>query len=360
MSKKILYVMHIDWRWIKQRPHFIAEGLLEYYQVKVVYFYSKRFLPCFKTNKNKGTLSKIPIIRLPFYQNKWIYKINKAYLRFYFKILIKKYDPDYLWITFPLLYTYIPPKVECKVIYDCMDDARSFDFSENFKFYISESEKRLVKDASIIFTSSNSIYEILKNNYKCEDKLYVIRNAFNGKIIDEINVEKNKKYKIGYFGTISSWFDYDALRLSLEKFPSIEYYLIGPIESHVPKYEHSRLNYVGPVDHKELYNHVKNYDCLIMPFKLNNLVKSVDPTKLYEYINFNKPIISIYYEELEYFSPFLYFYHNHDELLDIINNLIQSGFNKKYSDSERLEFLNRNSWKERLLKIRESIDSKIR
>src|SRR3954471_3757692 len=27
LKHRILYVMHVDWRWIKQRPHFMAEEL---------------------------------------------------------------------------------------------------------------------------------------------------------------------------------------------------------------------------------------------------------------------------------------------------------------------------------------------
>ena len=39
--KKILYLMHVPWGWIKQRPHFIAENLSKYYKVNV--FYKKAY-----------------------------------------------------------------------------------------------------------------------------------------------------------------------------------------------------------------------------------------------------------------------------------------------------------------------------
>ena len=39
--KKILYIMHVDWNWIKQRPHFIAEELTTWYDIKVVYPHAK-------------------------------------------------------------------------------------------------------------------------------------------------------------------------------------------------------------------------------------------------------------------------------------------------------------------------------
>ena len=35
--KKVLYVMHISWGWIKQRPQFLAEELAKYYEVDVFY-----------------------------------------------------------------------------------------------------------------------------------------------------------------------------------------------------------------------------------------------------------------------------------------------------------------------------------
>ena len=35
--KTILYLMHIDWNWIKQRPQYIAEGLSKKYRVIVMY-----------------------------------------------------------------------------------------------------------------------------------------------------------------------------------------------------------------------------------------------------------------------------------------------------------------------------------
>jgi len=37
MKSKILYLMHVDWEWIKQRPQFIAEGLSKFYDVHVFF-----------------------------------------------------------------------------------------------------------------------------------------------------------------------------------------------------------------------------------------------------------------------------------------------------------------------------------
>lgn len=347
--------MHIDWRWIKQRPHFIAEGLSDYYDVTVVYLYSKRFLFDSIINTKKD-LKIISAFRLPFYQNKWVYKLNKTYMRLYFRRLIKKYDPDYLWITFPQLYEYIPKSSKCKIIYDCMDLATGFDFSEEFKSKVLELEGELVSDAGFVFASSNYLFRLLDEKYRCGEKLFLIRNAFDGEIIDFLEPKDNfVNFKIGYVGTISKWIDFELIQLTLDEIENIEYHFIGPSELK-KVFNNDRIKFYGAVDYKEVYKYVKDFDCLIVPFIVDDKIKSADPGKIYDYINYNKPIISVYYDELDYFSPFIYFYQTDDDLVDILKKLIQNGFENKYSVVERLEFLKNNSWDERLLKIRDFLE----
>lgn len=346
--------MHIDWRWIKQRPHFIAEGLSDFYDVTVVHFCSKRYL--FGTSDaltvNKKNLDLLPAFRIPFYQNNAVYVLNKAYMKIYFKMLLKKYDPDFIWITFPQLYDYIPSNTRCKIIYDCMDEATGFDFQDSFKSKILELEEKLVNDASIVFTSSNYLFKTLDKNYQCNDKLVLVRNAFDGKIIDNKGIinKVQENFKIGYVGTISQLIDFEKIRITLDEIKNIEYHFIGPymLEKEL---KHDKIKFYGTINHGELYDYVKNFDCLIMPFKLNELVKSVDPVKLYEYINYNKPILSIYYDELDYFSQFIYFYSDTQELISLLKKMIKNQFVTKYSDDERVKFLEANSWDVRVSEI---------
>lgn len=351
MTKKILYLMHLDWRWIKQRPHFIAEGLSKRYDVTVVHFCSKNYL--FKNyDKLNNNLRILPALRLPLYQNRVIYALNKIYLKLYFKLLIKKHKPDYIWITFPQLYDYIPNENNCKIIYDCMDLAIGFDFNDRFKIKINNLEKKVIKDASIVFGSSNYIFDDLIKKYGCKNKTFLIRNAFAGEIIDscEENLEKNERIKIGYVGTISKWVDFKTIEEILNLFKNIEFHFIGPWERG-KKIKSNRCLFYGSLDYYKIYNYIKNFNCLIVPFKLDKKIRSADPGKIYGYINYNKPIISVYYEELDYFSSFLYFYNNTKELQYLLEKMIRNGFKRKYSNSERLKFLIDNTWNKRIEQI---------
>jgi teichuronic acid biosynthesis glycosyltransferase TuaH len=361
MTKKILFIMHLDWKYVKQRPHFIAEELSNVYDLNVVYFYSKHYLFRNSSNKtpNDKKISITPAFRLPFYENDLVYKLNKIYMRLYFKLLIRRYKPDLLWITFPLLYDYIPIENNCKIIYDCMDNLTSENFEEKFLKRLLNLEKKLLEKAELIFVPSESLAYKLNKRQKSLNKLFVIRNAFDGKMIDNLsdNNKKKKIYKIGYVGTVSSeGFDFELLENSLKKFDNIEYHIIGPLDNKKLNLN-NKIKLYGAIEHGKLYDYTKNFDAMIMPFKLNELIKVVDPVKFYEYINYNKPIISIYYDEIDRYKPFVSFYSNNNQFFDILEELIDKKFEKKYSDNDRIKFLKNNTWNDRVKKIINVIDS---
>lgn len=352
---KILYIMHVEWGWIKQRPHFIAECLSEFFEINTFYEVGPYVRHSVTLTKNKTKLNVSPFYPLPIRENPIIRPLNLFYLKLFFMLLIFRHHPDYIWMSFPTLYRYIPSNHQSKLIYDCMDDVSSFDVNEEFKSQIIESEKRLIRDASLIFVSSKKLESKIKKNKFAKNKVFLIRNAYDGHLLDvDKNVLKSSnKIQIGYVGTISSWFDFDIIRYTLEKFKNIEYHLIGPIEPtiNLEKYQHERITFHGPIDHEDLYHKVKDIDILIMPFKLSELVESVDPVKLYEYVNYNKPIISIFYAEIERFDKFVYFYSNKKELVNLIKNLIENDCEKKYSNRDRKSFLENNTWEKRTLEI---------
>jgi hypothetical protein len=155
-------------------------------------------------------------------------------------------------------------------------------------------------------------------------------------------------HKILCFGTIANWFDFGILSRSLDKFTNIEYHIIGPIERIDKSTIDKRIIIHSQLEHSKLMLVAKDYDILIMPFLLNETVKSVDPVKFYEYINLDKPIISVYYPEIKRFSRFIEFYKTYDEFCKILGNILINKLGKKYDDSERLDFLLQNTWSKRI------------
>ena len=185
----------------------------------------------------------------------------------------------------------------------------------------------------------------------------VIRNAFDGKIIQKPCSIRNKKdLKIAYFGTISSWFDFELIVKSTQDTSNISYYLYGPTDGVIiPKSE--QIIYKGTVEHDILFDEMENIDVLIMPFIINEIIEAVDPVKLYEYINCNKEIISVYYDEIGRFEPYVNFYRDYNEYKMLLERLINGYSSLKYSATMREVFLESNSWRSRVEQIERIINS---
>jgi hypothetical protein len=262
---------------------------------------------------------------------------------------MRKFKPNYIWIGSPKLIDFIPKKYHDRIVYDCMDDY--FAFSNNSS--VLNREKKVAELAKLIFVSSESLQNKLINRYNADvNKIKIVRNAFNGKLIkkDEKTLQ-NGKFHICYIGTISEWFDFSLMKKISETFENVQFELIGPVDLKMKNpYVNEHIVYHGPIKHDELYSRIKDYDCLIMPFKVNEVVESVDPVKLYEYINFEKNIICVYYDEIKRFEPYVHFYHNQDEAIDIVKNLLID--NKcKYSLEDKKKFLIDNTWTSRCNEI---------
>lgn len=344
---KILYFIHINWYWIFQRPQILA--LLLQKDFKVTVFNRQVLFKKKVVSENEKPLDMQNIWQLPKEDMSFIIKaINKFVIKLQMR---KSKHYDAIWICHPSLYQYIPSDYTGKIIYDCMDNHVALaPYSE--KEFIRKEEEKLVARADLVLASSISLKETIPGL----SNSLLIRNGFISRHIYELSVPKFKgKYKVTYIGTVDTWFDYDLINKSLEKISNIKYDIIGPVRHYNPNKSVNNINYIGVVKHQDLYENIMNSDALIMPFIVNDIILSVDPVKLYEYISFGKCIISVWYPEIDRFAPFVYFYKDIEEYVTIIKMLMEIGFKPKYSREEQLTFLCDNSWNSRYSLIKSVI-----
>lgn len=353
---KILYLMWIDWRWIWQRPQILASKLASEYDVTVLF--PQNVVSRQRMQRNNPYPSK--------YKKAYVVPLyDKApILQFLMNLVIRwcmrdvgKYDV--VWVGHPLFEKFIPVDYEGKIIYDCMDNHAALSGSEAKGKIVDEEEKRLAGRSDLVFATGSLLKQKMEKYVKLDTDVVLVRNGYDLKCIYEVDhAEKKSIYKLGYIGTISEWMDYSTVIHSIEKCHDIEYHFIGLISgNHYVKKD--RLYYEGVVEHHALYDKVKGYDCLIMPFVVNDIVLSVDPVKLYEYISFGKCIISVYYPEIERFGEYVYFYHTPEEYCELVSRLSESGFPPKYSRESQMKFLEENTWDKRFETITESIGKRI-
>lgn len=340
-------MMSIDWYWIKQRPQILAEKLSGDYEITVVYY--KEIFQKQTLRKEKDELKdSVSIPAIPYRdKNRVFYWIQKC---MFYKIMKSVQKYDIVWVGHPLLFKYLPDSYKGKVVYDCMDNHRALCFDERISQSIQTAEYELVQRADVILVSSRRLLEMIEN-LGGKSKTRLIRNGFDFEKVHCLKTpEKKKCYCIGYFGTIAEWMDFTLLLESLSCFPDLEYWLWGPV-SHVQVPKHQRLRLMGVAEHRELWNKIKEMDALIMPFQVNDIIRDVDPVKLYEYISMGKPIITVYYEEIERFAPYVFFYQDKENYKQLLTKLMEDGFQMKGTEQQRKTFLENNTWECRYKEI---------
>ena len=355
--KSILYFMHIDWRWIKQRPHFIAEGLSASAKVDVVHeimYNSKKQ----KRTKNRiANLNIKGIPHIPFCRYDFIFNINSFILN---KIILrnKLRKADVVWFGHPIHYNKFKSRKGQTIVYDCMDDLLGFSLSERTKERYKRLEAALCKNADIVLASSLNLRNKLKERYGRND-IYLVNNAISLNLTEDVELPRKieecfldkKTKKMTYIGTISDWFDFVAMEKILSENKNLELLLFGPKEVEIPA--HERITYCGILEHKYILKVMASSDALVMPFVLNDLILSVDPVKAYEYIYACKPVIMPRYGESEKFEDFIYLYSGVQELQDIASELSKGYLEAKRTKEECKAYAESNSWKSRVKQIKE-------
>lgn len=351
--------MHVPWGWIKQRPHFIAEGLAKEFHVDVNFE-----LPYYKRHLISNSINDVNLkhlFRFPFSRFRLIELINLYCIKYQLKKNILNYK--YIWLTHPYLYMFIKDIISDKqiLIYDCMDDSLEFEHVKSKKRVLKRlitSEEYLCKRADLIICSASSLKNKLIERYSPDVSIHVINNAINI-ISDSLQTDVPpdisfylstcKRKKIIYVGTISSWMDWELIIASLIRFKEIEYIFIGPCDTIIPN--HERIKHFGPVQHSCIFKLMNYADILVMPFILSDLIKGVNPVKVYEYIYSGKPVIVKKYEETLQFKDFVNLYEDNIQYIKLIDSYLEGNPLVQKPMLENKKFALANTWVDRIEEI---------
>lgn len=347
----ILYFIHVPWKWIKQRPHFVAEELSQKYEVVVA-----EIMPLQSSFRSAGnqTVKLRSYFQLPMDRMPVVHLVNMLLLRLQLGDCIRR--SEMMWFTSPYQYSFFKKKnLKGKIIYDCMDDLLEFEPTMKCRQKLELKEKKLYKDADVVIVSSMYLREKLFKRYG-KREVHVVNNAIkimennNLKPLPEVVKEKMpaEGFIISYIGTIEKWIDFQVVKEIVGRCPKVVFCFWGPLKTVLP--QHDRIRYCGIVPHDIVFSVMERSNALIMPFVLNELILSVNPVKLYEYIYSGKPCLAPRYGESESFEEFVYLYDSTDECCQIIKQLL-GGQGAKHSREECRAFAMANTWGERVEQI---------
>jgi len=360
--KSIVYFSLVNWKWIKQRPHFIPFYLFKNgYNINYIYIKSLglellKNKSLVKNRIDEDTFNINSLVQLPFSSRfETIRKLNNSILKKQFFNIYRNQNPDIIIFTHPNQIDNTEEKLinKSKIIYECMDNMVAFLKDEKKRNIILKNELKLCNKADKIIVSSKKLKEVLNKRYDISlNKIQIIYNAFDLDSLssNDNNSEINMNKNLTYIGTISEWIDFDILYNFARENKSFNILMVGPIDNKAMKIINKKpdlnnIHYYGSVEHKEIPKYIINSDVMLIPFKRNPLINCVDPVKAYEYLFFKKPVVSSYWSEMDKFSSYVYFYNNNQEFDSSVKKAMDNGL-KSHSKLE--EFLNNSTWEKRI------------
>jgi teichuronic acid biosynthesis glycosyltransferase TuaH len=347
MSKpRLLYVTHVDWGHIRQRPHHIASGLAAYYDVTVAAPISrKRSLQV--ANPDTG-LRRIGLLRAPgSYRSAAALKLNNSLCAAQLRARIAGI-PDIVMVTSPECHSWVAPWIgNARLAYDCMDDAQAFDQDAGVRAIKLALEKTLLARANFIFASSARLRDLCIARGAEQNKLTLIPNGWDAQtfpVRPTHELPASGPLALAYFGTIDRWLDHTALEETLRACPEVSIRLIGPNASGYVSPD-ARMAIEPPIPHAVLAASIATSDMMLLPFVVTDLIRAVDPVKLYEYVALGKPILSAYWPELERFRGYVTFY---GDMPEFVRRIATRSVPAPPSATERAAFLAPHAWEARI------------
>lgn len=203
--------------------------------------------------------------------------------------------PRYFIITIPdkiMLKNYFNMRTaEISICYDIIDNWQAFNKVGRANWYCDHIEQFFINNADVV----SAISKKLVQKFKDFRQIKLISNGLLGgsKFLSEITFKD--KYHVGYIGHLTpTWFNWDYI-FNLADDDLFVIHIIGEgVTPEILKIIQGYPNIIlyGYIPQPDLKQYVMKFNIGLIPFIKGPLSESIDPLKVYEYLQFGRPVVS--------------------------------------------------------------------
>ncbi len=216
----------------------------------------------------------------------------------------------------PVIWTFLPTgtaldlihSLEPKLlIYYCIDN---FTASSAAAARIRSSERALIREADLVFTTSHALYEYCARD---SSRVHLFPFGVNISRFEAVRDDPNAPVPpdiaalrppiVGYVGGIHKWIDFPLLEHAARALPDVTFALVGPLQADPGTLRGlPNVHFLGNKQHTELPHYIKRFSAAVIPYRLSEYTRNVYPTKLNEYLSLGTPVVSTALPEIEAFA----------------------------------------------------------
>ncbi len=245
---------------------------------------------------------------LPLPGKKWAQRLNRRLLEFQIRAALRKVrrGPLQVWSFTPDVSYLLDSFHAEEVVYYCVDDHANFSGYDNEQVLREEAD--LCRRADLVVTTSSVLQEA-KAPLNPDTMLVthgVDYDHFSKAVTDGLptppDIADIPHPRLGFFGLIRDWVDLALLADLARMRPEWHIVMIGDADANVRLEDYRsipNMHFLGRKPYADLPAYCRQFDVGLIPFKINDLTRAVNPIKLREYLAAGLPVVSTPMPEVE-------------------------------------------------------------
>ncbi|HEU0029663.1 MAG TPA: glycosyltransferase [Kofleriaceae bacterium] len=235
--------------------------------------------------------------------NRWLLESFVRALRL--RLGIERFE---LWTFLPNTADYIGVMGEELSVYYCVDEWSMFSYLDREATVAAE--RKLLEKVDCVFAINDALADAKRAT--CQDTFVsphgVDHELFARALDPAMRVPDDlaalPEPRIGFYGTLREWVDFDLLAEVARLRPTWSFALIGQqLSDDVDKVRGLRnVHLLGQKRHAELPAYCKGFDVGIIPYRIDARMTFVNPLKLREYLSAGLPVVSTPVPEVSRFA----------------------------------------------------------
>jgi len=291
----------------------------------------------------------------------WARKLNRLLLIRQIKWALSRIrsGPLELWSFTPDISYVLGHFGEREVVYYCVDDHASF--SGYNRDQVLRDEEELCRRADLVVTTAQALQESKKgwNPHTLLVPHGVDYEHFSKSVTDNFTIPMDlvdiPKPRLGFIGLIRDWVDLDLLAAAARQRSHWHFVIIGDSTIDLSRYRaQPNLHFLGRKPYEALPAYCRHFDVGLIPFKVNDLTRAVNPIKLREYLAAGLPVVSTPMPEVQQYDHLIRISDSVDSFVEAIEASLAEDSQARKTRSQTMR---NESWPEKVKTICDHIES---
>ena len=303
----------------------------------------------------RANLHVLTPLVVPLPSSPWAKRLNRALLVAQIRRALAKIKngPLQLWSFTPDISYLLGRFSEEKVLYYCVDDHAAFTGYDRDQVLADEED--LCRRADMVVTTSMSLQES-KSPLNPNTLLVphgVDYDHFSRAVAEDFcapaDIADIPHPRLGFFGLIRDWVDLDLLAEVARRRPEWQVVMIGDATFDLAEYKSlPNMHFLGRKPYAELPAYCRQFDVGLIPFKMNELTKAVNPIKLREYLAAGLPVVASPLPEVQLYEHLIEIAETPEQTIKAIETALAA---PKEARADRVAAMAVETWPEKVSEI---------